>query len=329
MADLAIAKAAFAASLMRSDPSPLSRGAVDEITVLLNKTLDECSRSNVQKCKNWIVAHIVASPGRTTLLGKYLVALSESLDTDFDRPSVKKRRLRLLYIVNDVLHHAIVKLDNQKLVPALEPHLPAMIAAASTFERSPSHLAKVSSLIDLWQERQHLPAAVIDRLHDSFSRASDKNSGTRIHMTDDELEQAKAAPYVLPEQHGEPLGPWNDLPAAALFHQLRPNSTIPLRRGQMHPMQLKPGPDWAAIQQAVSQTISDVDDLFSPDNAGGEIEGDLNALGEKGRLNQETGELETGSYYGWSRAFSQQQKARSDRPASPSPRGRKRQQSPR
>jgi hypothetical protein len=48
--ELASAKAALTSSLRRHDPNPLTKRDVEEFIQLLDNTLDECSRPNVQVC---------------------------------------------------------------------------------------------------------------------------------------------------------------------------------------------------------------------------------------------------------------------------------------
>jgi len=46
--ELAIAKAALSAALFRPDPTPLSRPDVEDFFQLLDSTIVQCSRPNVQ-----------------------------------------------------------------------------------------------------------------------------------------------------------------------------------------------------------------------------------------------------------------------------------------
>ncbi|PHH87309.1 hypothetical protein CDD83_9036 [Cordyceps sp. RAO-2017] len=278
--DLAIAKAALTATLLRADPTSLSRAAIAEFLQLLDNTLDECSRPNVQKCKNWIVANAAASSGRNATLGKYLVALSESMETDFDRPSVRRRRLHVLYVASDVLHHVVTRQGLRDFSRAWEAHLPAVVAAASTFEKYPRHLAKVRDLIALWEERAYVPPALVTRIREAFTRASDKDSGTRIQMSSEALKLAKEAPFVLPASHGDASAPWSDLPAASWLAHLDPNSAMPMSRSLLRPIQLRPGPAKEALAKLVKATLSDADDLYRKGRLQERAAVDFTLLGE-------------------------------------------------
>lgn len=48
--ELAVAKAAVTAALLRNDPTALTRGAADAAFELIDSTLDQCSYPNVQVC---------------------------------------------------------------------------------------------------------------------------------------------------------------------------------------------------------------------------------------------------------------------------------------
>ncbi|KJZ80424.1 hypothetical protein HIM_00274 [Hirsutella minnesotensis 3608] len=306
--ELAIARAALAATLSRADPSSLTRGAVAEFLQLLDSTLDECSRPNVQKCKNWILANVVASTARAATLGRYLVALSESMELDYDRPSVKRRRLHALYLVSDVLHH-VARQGNRDFARAWDAHLPAMVATTSTFEKCPKHLSKVRNLINLWEQRDYLSANVIARLRDSFSRASDKESGTRIHMTSEALKLAKEAPYIMPSCHGDPSTPWNDLPAATWLSEMVPKSTTPMRPALCRPVQLQAGPAKEALVHVVKSAILDAECLFQREPLREKTNVDFNLLGEVHRANDSDNTVSAvETYWGWSRKFCQSMK---------------------
>ncbi|KAF4589616.1 Calcium homeostasis endoplasmic reticulum protein [Ophiocordyceps camponoti-floridani] len=294
--DLAAAKANLTALLLRADPESLSRAAAAEFLELLDNTLDKCSRPNVQKCKNWILANVVPSDERAFALGRYLVALSESMEKDFDRPSVRRRRLHVLYIASDVLHHAVICRDDQHLSRAWEGHLPAMIATASTFEKYPKHLRKVRALIDLWEEKRYLYADVILKLRDSFTRASDKESGTRIQMSSAALELAKEAPFLIPSVHGEASVPWNDLPAATWLPQLKPGSTQLMSRNLVRPVQLKSGVAPQPLVQVVKDTLQEAKTLYVKDHLRDRTSIDFNLMGE---TQAQPGTRETATYWGW------------------------------
>ncbi|PNY26159.1 Calcium homeostasis endoplasmic reticulum protein [Tolypocladium capitatum] len=311
--ELANAKAALTNSLRRHDPVPLTKRDVEEFIQLLDLTLDECSRPNVQKCKNWIIANVANSSGRAAALGKFLVALSESMELDFDRPSVKRRRLGVLYVVSDVLHHVVVRQRHGWFAEIWDVHLPSMVVTASTFEKCPKHLKKVQDLIALWAERGYIPPALILRLRDAFARASDRESGTRIQMSDEALKLAKEAPYTVPPHHGSSTTIWPKLPPACWLAQLAPNSILPLRRTNLRPVQLSAGPANSTLVDVVKVALSDRDQLYQKEDLQTKVDSDVNQLGEEKRPgDMAQGHADDKTYWGWSQPLCGRTSARRD-----------------
>lgn len=257
---------------------------------------------------------------RVATLGKYLVALAESMDTDFDRPSVKRRRLHVLLIASDVIHHSVTRQRGHELIRSWDSHLPAMVATASTFEKCPKHLQKVRNLIALWEEREYLPTALITRLRDSFTQASDRNSGTRIHMSEDALKLAKEAPYVMPSSHGDSSTAWNHLPAASWLAQLLSDPNRPMRRDHIRPAQLAPALSQENFVNRVRSTLSAVEALFQEAPAQTKTNLDFTLLGE---VQKQDGSSEhdtsMDTYWGWSRIICHNMKERRQKAASKPP----------
>ncbi|CAK7240582.1 MAG: hypothetical protein STHCBS139747_002026 [Sporothrix thermara] len=196
-AQLAIAKASLTAVLLRPDPTPCSRADIDEFTRQLALTAARCSPANVQTCKRWMLQHVTPSPTRTAAVGRYLVALSNSfppagqlatqgLKTEDKQPkhtSTRRKRLHLLYIINDILFHVTFRSgshgdgngdgnnnnnnnDNARptFLASIEPSLVPLVASASLFVRAPKQLAKIRSLLDLWAEKRYVDDDLLSRL---------------------------------------------------------------------------------------------------------------------------------------------------------------------
>ncbi|KZZ98647.1 hypothetical protein AAL_03165 [Moelleriella libera RCEF 2490] len=290
--ELAIAKAAFSASLFRADPASISRPSVDAFFQLLNSTLTQCSRPNVQNCKDYILSNIVYSTGRTTSLAKYLVALSKSQTDDSarSRPSGKRRRLHILYLVNDVLHHVVQKQVNQReFSAAWDPYLPSLFSCAASFDNCPKHSKKLEDLIDLWQERNYVADDLVPKLKEALTSGAVSTTPPRAG-TDSSLKLAKDAPYVLPSFHGDAGTPWYDLPAASWLPHLVPNSFKPMLPDLIRPIQLAAGPASKALTDAVKALLCDADRIFSRDkkpNDDPHVE--INELGERIVLDEMTG----------------------------------------
>ncbi|KAH7165744.1 hypothetical protein EDB81DRAFT_780312 [Dactylonectria macrodidyma] len=328
--ELAIAKATLSASLFRADPSSLSRPAVEAFFSLVTSALAQCSRPNVQKCKAWIVDNIAPSSTRAAALTKYLAALSKNLQDDGEKPSIKRRKLHLLYIINDVLHHVVKTNGDSRFATVWESALPNLVASAAAFDNCPKHKKKLESLIGLWEEKKYFDTNFYSTLQDALKNgvvASQVSTDPQSSTTS--LKLNKDAPYVLPSLHGDPTIPWYDLPAASWLPHLTPNSTKPMMPELIRPIQLVSGPANKTLATAVKNLLSDVERIYSKgQKTSDEANVDLNELGERVVLDEVTGEIVGGeTYYGWSRQFCEKMMERRKKKTKGSSRGRSRSRS--
>jgi len=65
------------------------------------------------------------------------------------RPSLKRKRLHILYILSDALHHADA--TNVSLATAGDATMPALVASAAAFENCPKHMRKLQALVDEYE----------------------------------------------------------------------------------------------------------------------------------------------------------------------------------
>ncbi|KFA62852.1 hypothetical protein S40285_02248 [Stachybotrys chlorohalonatus IBT 40285] len=312
--ELAIAKAALSATLFRADPTSLSRPAVDAFFNQLSTTLARCSRPYVQKCKQWIVENIAPSNARTTALAKYSLALSKNQQDDGQRPSVKRRRLHLLYVLNDVFFQVVVRNGDKKFGLRWEVVLPALVASAADFEMCPKHIQKIQNLIGIWEQKQYFSLELIARLKEAATNGGNVDVDTQP-FSENSIKLSKDTPYVLPSFHGDSSTPWYDLPAATWLPHITPNSAKPMIPSLICPIQFAPGPADKALASAVQTLIADVDRMFSKEASWREDpHADINELGERVVLDEITKEIIDGdTYYGWSRPFCARMKERAKR----------------
>ncbi|KAL2268610.1 hypothetical protein VTJ83DRAFT_3456 [Remersonia thermophila] len=326
-AELIVAKTALSGALFRPDPRPCSRDDIESLFSLVSSAITECSPSNVQRCKQWALNNLVSSSARVTAFAKYLVALAKSLGGDADAaaptsragrvPSARRRRLHLLYLLNDVLYHVKFRSRDDAWAQKLEPWLPALVKTAASFNNCPKHMRKLQSLIDLWEDKGYFSDGVIPKLRlavqegpssagqDAAENAVDTSAGAVAKA-------AKTAPWVLPAMHGDPTTPWYDLPAGNWLPVLEPNSARPMNPSMIKPLVLSQGPADKALVNAAKDLLAAVDRIYSTD--GGHDENaafDINQLGERIDTDEVTGEAMGGeTYYGWSRAFCEKMKRR-------------------
>lgn len=253
-----------------------------------------------QKCKAWIVDNIVPSTARCTALGKFWAMLSKNLvvDADGKRPSAKRRRLHLLYIVNDVLYHQVVRQGSRKLAEAWAGVLPAMMGNAAAFDNCPRHKTKLSGLIDLWEEKAYFAPEVIAQLRTALSNGSAEMTAVNLELSETSLKLAKDAPYILPSFHGDASIPWYDLPAGTWLPHITPNSSRPMIPDQIRPIQLAAGPAEKRVVDAVKTLLKDADYIYSKGNEpSDDVHTGYSEMGERIFFDEITGEVIGGDSY--------------------------------
>ncbi|KAI1823018.1 hypothetical protein F4861DRAFT_353583 [Xylaria intraflava] len=333
---LAIAKVSFSAVLLRADPTSCPRTDIDGFLGRLDATAARCSPPNVQKCKQWIFANIAHSPARVAAMAKYLLALAGSYSADLAttrkqrEPSSKRKRLHLLYILNDVLYHAHVRDENHGLAANLELTLPSLFQSAAGFPNSPKHIDKLLSLLDLWEETRYYQSDFINKLRQAVHKGPDSlESQTAADSANGSTNTtaarpSKDTPFTMPTMHGDASAPWYDLPAANWLPVMEPNSTRPMNPELIKPLRFVPGPADKQLVEAVKNLLADVDRIyskeFSIDDSRTE---DIDQMGQRVILDEITGEAVGGeTYYGWSRSFCQKMKERRNKKLGLSNRGR-------
>lgn len=230
-------------------------------------------------------------------------------------PSSKRKRLHILYILNDVLYHAYVRDNNPAFTEKLEPFIPDLFRLAAAFLNSPKHSKKVQDLVALWDEQRYFPDAFIQKLQTIIQDAP--NSVSNVDAPADGApatgtKSAKDAPFIMPAMHGDVTASWYDLPAANWLPVIEPNSTRPMNPDMIKPLQLTAGPAEKNLIKAVQDLLADVDRIYNKDQREAERSTeDIDQLGQRVVRDEITGEVIDGeSYYGWSRAFCEKMKQR-------------------
>lgn len=277
---------------------------------------------------------MVGSANRVSLLARYLVALGQDTrDTDTDtgtdtetktkiKTSVKRKRLHMLYLLNDLFHHTKYHLSSgdafSTLSASLQPHLAELLSYAAAYDREkhPKHHRRLSEVLDIWQENGYFESEYFDKLRDVVASAAVSGPVQVSTSADAESTQPERkprdGPYVMPPIHGDPATPYYDLPAGNMVPHIIPNSTVPLRPEMMKPLQFMAGPADEKLVQAMKVFFTDVDRIYEPgalESSDGIV--DIDELGQPVVRDEITGDiLEGETYYGWSRSFCQQMKKR-------------------
>ncbi|RFU31501.1 hypothetical protein B7463_g4805, partial [Scytalidium lignicola] len=300
---LAIAKAAFSAGLLRPDPVSLSRDEIAHFHSLLNDVVTQCTPQNVQKCKRWILENIVQSTARCTAFGKYLTGLSGSFsntststDSSKREPSIKRKRLHLLYLINDILFHAKYRSNDASICSKFQPILVSLFESAAVPKTGPKHLQKISDLLSIWEEKSYYSPEYIDKLREAVKNASESgpsiDAGNSAAAVDTSASKtSKSVPFVMPAMHGDPSTPWFDLPAGNLIPHIVPNSMRPINPDMVKPLQFIAGPADENLVVAVKALLDDVQTIFGPGSEGTDkISWDIDELGQRIELDEITGE---------------------------------------
>ena len=272
-----------------------------------------------------MLENIIQSTGRFSALGKYLIALATSFAdtqsqpaTEMRKPSSKRKRLHILYLLNDNLYHAKYRAGDASVCSKLQPILVDLFGSAASFTNCPKHQRKLADLLDLWEEMDYYSREYINKLRETIKNAAE--AGSYIEgggSPEDEahgpsIKIAKSTPYVMPAMHGDPSTPWYDLPAGNLMPHIVPNSTRPINPDMIKPLQFVAGPADETLVTAVKSLLEDVKNIFGGETDSDERQSwDIDELGQPIVLDEITGEVIDGEgYYGWSQTFCEKMKRR-------------------
>ena len=182
---------------------------------------------DAQKVKRWIVDNVASSTVRAAALGKFLVALANSFSgggrqvgsaAAAREPSAARRRLHVLYILNDVLYHTVRRDRSRVFATAIEPMAAPLVRAAAAFKERPKHVRKLEDLVALWEEQGYFASETVEALHAAVrdgplstgeahrgsSTAAANGSTAPSNTTTAAKNTVREAPYIMPGTHGDP-----------------------------------------------------------------------------------------------------------------------------
>ncbi|KAL9103019.1 MAG: hypothetical protein Q9163_001909 [Psora crenata] len=315
------------------DPTCVPRAEVNQFEEALDAMIECCSSKNIQLCKDWILKYIVPSSGRITAIGKYLVAVSESLNrsgepdtapTSKNGPPARRKQLHLLYLLNDTLHHAKHHSDSSAaadtLAKDLWPYALSLVKLAFANKVAPhtQHRKRVLGLLDTWAEADYFEASYIQRLRDVASEAIEEDglaakepTVTHLAPYDTAGQDRKDDPYIMPDSHGDPSTLFYDLPASNMIPHITPNSRIPISTELIKPLEFGGGPADQDLAFAVKGFLDDIN--LSDRIEFGEVNQDnvdVDELGQYVIRDPSTTEIiKAEGYYGWSGEYCQKKHA--------------------
>ncbi|KFY35441.1 hypothetical protein V494_05897 [Pseudogymnoascus sp. VKM F-4513 (FW-928)] len=340
---IAIAKATFAASLLRPDPIPVPRDDIAQFHTLLGAVSTQCSPTNIQRCKRWVLSNVVQSTTRITALAKFLAALSASF-SDADRStlisakretSAKRKRLHILYLISDLIYHTKIRNKDTSFADNLLPLLINLFSSAASFQKSPKHLRKVENLVDIWAEKHYYSTSDINKIRQAVETTQRSGSITNEPADSDSkatsnvaAKSAKDVPFTMPAMHGDQNLPWYDLPAGNLMQHIIPNSTRPIDPTLVKPMRFVPGQADEELVASVKAFLEEVETIYDPVARHDENEAPAWDMDEVGRriFRDDLGDVVAGDegYYGWSTALCEKMKKRMSKNKSDGPAGTER-----
>ncbi|KAJ5735817.1 uncharacterized protein N7483_000942 [Penicillium malachiteum] len=322
---LAIAKASFSAGLLRPDPTSVPREEITTFHTSFDRALSHCSPANIQTCKAWLLHYVASSANRVGGLAKYLVALAGSDDAPTatkSSPSPKRRRLHILYLLNDLFHHSKYHLDAtatfSTLSGSLQPYMVDLLGHAAAYDRQkyPRYHKRLDDLLGIWFEHGYFSPDLLHRLREVVKNSASAEAAplSTDPLADDadavKRPLGKDVPFVMPSTHGDQSTPYFDLPAGNWLPHIIPNSTIPLHPDSIKPLHFLGGPADETLVTVLKGFMKEVDHIYDTgDLVKDEENVDVDELGQRVHRDEITGDILDGeTYYGWSRAFCQQMK---------------------
>ncbi|KAJ5836978.1 RNA polymerase II large subunit CTD [Penicillium robsamsonii] len=309
-----IPKAAFAACLLRPDPTSVPHDEISDFHTCLERALSHCSPANIQTCKAWLLRFVAFSANRLKGLVNYLEALAASLHPQptGSKVSPKRQRLHILYLLNDLLHHCKYHLGTTSTFStvsgSLQLHLVNLVGYAATCDRqkNPRHHRRLDDLLDIWSEHEYFHPELINKLREVVTMGGPPPSDDAADELTPAKKSGKDAPFIMPSTHGDPSTRWHEVRAGNIYPHIIPDSTIPIQPDSTKPIKLLAGPADQKSVDALKGFLADVNKLFDPEAPLDEKHTDTDELGQTVIRGENTDDILDGQhYYGWSLEFCQ------------------------
>ncbi|RMZ79809.1 hypothetical protein DV738_g3119, partial [Chaetothyriales sp. CBS 135597] len=282
--------ATFAASLLRPDVTKINRSELPHFHSLLETAMDRCSPSNIQKCKQWLLDNILPSSQRTSSFARYLTALAKYGQVPHGQKPCSSQRqgLHILYLLNDLLHHAKYHTAKDRtihdLTRALQSSLLELVREASVSAKG-NVRKRLETLLAVWQDVGYFEVAIMEKarkvMNDPSTLLEPSEKAVTHSMT------TREAPYIMPATHGDPSQPFYELPAGNLMLHIIPNKAIPMHAHSIRPLQFAAGPADESLVNAVRDFLKDVETI---DHEFDLLDDPNSILREDGRTPEDKGE---------------------------------------
>ncbi|KAJ5451572.1 RNA polymerase II large subunit CTD [Penicillium cf. griseofulvum] len=309
-----IPKAAFAACLLRPDPTSVPHNEISHFHACLERALSHCSPVNIQNCKAWLLRFVAFSSSRVGGLVNYLEALAASLHPQptGSKVSSKRQRLHILYLINDILHHCKYHLDTTSTFSivsgSLQLHLVNLVGYAATCDRkkNPRHHRRLDDLLDIWSEHDYFHPELVHKLREVVIIGGPPPSNDAANESDPAKKPDKNVPFIVPSTHGDPLTRWHEVRVGNIYPHIIPDSTLPIQPDSAKPIQLLAGPADKKSIDALKSFLGHVNEFFDPETTLDDKRTDTDEVGQTVIRGENTPDILDGQhYYGWTLEFCQ------------------------
>ena len=233
-----------------------------------------------------------------------------------DRPlrCIWRRRLHILYLLHDSLHHTRYHESNTNdfstFAHGLEYVLLGLLRGAAQCrpEVHAQHHQRLQELLELWEEALFFDPPYCNKLRlaiDEGIKQSGSQANLEPEVSETRFQGEKHMPYILPPSHGDSATPFYDLPAGNMIPHITPNSTQPIDSQLVKPLRFTAGPADEGLVRAVNDILDDIGSSDYPamkDESQGMSDTDL--MGQARFPDSDPKKNFQGEgYYGWSRRF--------------------------
>lgn len=177
----AVSEAEEAERTTRADKLKLKLSSLDQI---LQPIIDSCTKDSIASGKSWIISHSTTAEHCILIARQllYRVVSAEKMGNANEKSF--NRQLHLVYLINDVLHHASRK-NNSQLQYALEQVIvPIFCITHISAKGQEKERDRLSKLLGLWNKFQYFSLDTMNKLKDPEpSLEGYKAQRLKIHAT--------------------------------------------------------------------------------------------------------------------------------------------------
>lgn len=238
--------------------------------------------------------------------------------------SAQRKRLHILYLINDLLHHTKYHVqstsDLSTLAESLWTYVIELLRIASAHDstRSQFYNKKIEDLITIWAAHGYYDDTSIQKFKDIIVKSTnghisdaDESSKTRNGTLPATLGDEKfEIQCLMPTTHGDSTTPYYDLPAGNMMPHIVPNLATPINPQVVKPLQFGKGSAKEDLVTAIKKFMKDIS-LNVGSAKHDNICVDINDLGQPTFRDGASGDLIVADgYYGWSRGFCEKMRSR-------------------